>query len=195
MLLNGIHLLPDVSGALIWPQRQLLAVADPIDADDSRAAPRMAAEAIARLAALARQRRPRTIIWLGRALPALLAQGKLAAREQAELARLMRAHEWAWVTDELSMPPLTFRLNAGPAAKIGEIIAQPSPMARHDGAAWPAFIIDGRRLALPAFGPRPHGIEVMSPAFLSLFRRPFQALMLVRGRIVTRARARLESPP
>ncbi|MBR9970130.1 hypothetical protein [Magnetospirillum sulfuroxidans] len=195
MLLNGVHLLPDLSGALIWPQRQLLAVADPIDAADARAAPQAAAEAIRRLATLARQRRPRTIVWLGQALPALLAAEKVPPRECGELARLRREHEWIWVEDELTLAPLTFRLNAGTATKGGEIIAQPSPLARHDGATWPAFIIDGRRLALPAFGPRPYGIEVMNPAFLSLFRRPFQAVMLVRGRIVTRARARLEPAP
>ncbi|KAF0223838.1 MAG: hypothetical protein FD176_1666, partial [Rhodospirillaceae bacterium] len=55
MLLNGVHLLPDASGALVWPARQLLAVASPPTA--------MAAQAVRRLAALARQRRPRSILW------------------------------------------------------------------------------------------------------------------------------------
>lgn len=82
MLLNGVHLLPDVSGAMVWPSRQLLAVSDPV----------------------------------------------------------------------------------------------------------------GFALALAAFGPSARGTEVMTPAFLSAFRRPFQALMLVRGKVVTRPRARLEPP-
>lgn len=180
MLLNGVHLLPDASGALIWPARQLLAVASPPAA--------MAAQAVRRLAALARQRRPRVIVWMGEAPIAL------PAREQRELERLQAEHEWIACEDEIHLAPLTFRLQAGPATKAGEIIARPNPLARYDGQAWPAFVIDGRRLALPAFGPSGGGTEVMSPAFLSLFRRPFQALMLVNGRIVTRPRARLESP-
>lgn len=87
MLLNGVHLLPDVSGAMVWPSRQLLAVSDPVG----------------------------------------LAEGRDA-------------------------------------------------------------------LALAAFGPSARGTEVMTPAFLSTFRRPFQALMLVHGKVVTRPRARLEPP-
>lgn len=180
MLLNGVHLLPDVSGALVWPARRLLAVASPPTA--------MAAQAVRRLAALARQRRPRSIVWMG-APPA-----GLPAREQRELERLRAEHEWIACEDEIQLAPLTFRLQAGGPNKAGEIIARPHPLARCDGQAWPAFVIDGRRLALPAFGPTSTGTEVMSPAFLSLFRRPFQALMLVDGRIVTRPRARLENP-
>lgn len=188
MLLNGVHLLPDASGALVWPGRQLLAVASPLTGTEGRDAPIIAALAVRKLAALARQRRPRGIVWMGAPLAGL------PAREQRDLERLQAEQEWIACPDEVQLAPLTFRLQAGPANKPGEIIARPNPLARCDGQAWPAFVIDGRRLALPAFGPTGSGTEVMSPAFLSLFRRPFQALMLVNGRIVTRPRARLESP-
>ncbi|MGE4281478.1 MAG: hypothetical protein AB7G62_17980 [Magnetospirillum sp.] len=194
MLLNGIHLLPDRSGALVWPARQLLAVADPIDAPQDRAAPALATEAVRRLSALARQRRPRSIVWLGR--PLTVWEAALPLRERRELQRLIESHEFHWVTDQLELAPLTFRLQPGPSVlKGGEVVARPNPLARCDGGLWPAFVIDGRRLALPAFGPRLTGTEVMTPAFLSAFRRPFQALMLVHGKVVTRPRARLESPP
>ncbi|MBI2239881.1 MAG: hypothetical protein HYU59_03650 [Magnetospirillum gryphiswaldense] len=194
MLLNGVHLLPDTSGAVVWPARQLLAMADPVSDQDGRSAVTVAAEAVRRLASLARQRRPRSIVWLG--TPLTDRQDELPQRERRELERLLESHEFHWVKDHLVLAPLTFRVAPGPSAiKGGEVVARPNPLARCDGEVWPAFVIDGRRLALPAFGPRPMGTEVMSPAFLSAFRRPFQALMLVRGKVVTRPRGRLEAPP
>ena len=194
MLLNGIHLLPDASGAVIWPARQLLAMADPVAETDGRAASAVAAEAVRRLSSLTRQRRPRSIVWLGKPLPQW--QDQLPARERRDLQQLMNNHEIHWVTDQLVLAPLSFRVDPGPSGlKGGEVVARPNPLARCDGEVWPAFVIDGRRLALPAFGPRPVGTEVMTPAFLSAFRRPFQALMLVRGKVVTRPRGRLETPP
>ncbi|OJX76817.1 hypothetical protein [Magnetospirillum sp. 64-120] len=194
MLLNNVHLLPDRSGALVWPARQLLAVADPIDAPQDRAAPALATEAVRRLAALTRQRRPRSIVWLGK--PLMDWEAALPLCERRELQRLTDSHEIHWVTDQLELAPLTFRIIPGPSSiKGGEVVARPNPLARCDGQVWPAFVIDGRRLALPAFGPRLTGTEVMSPAFLSAFRRPFQALMLVHGKVVTRPRSRLETPP
>lgn len=203
MLLNGIHLLPDLSGALIWPKQQLVAIADPIG-DDPRQAPRQAAEAIKRLAALISQRRPKIVVWLGGALPGQLAGGTLARRDADELARLAQAHDWVWVAEglpdnlpgrsmpELEVTPLVFRPVGRPQASSGEVSATPSPVASVDGATWPCFVIDGRRLVLPAFGPRSGGVNVLAPSFQGLFRRPFQALMLAGGRILTRPRARLQ---
>lgn len=193
MLLNGVHLLPDVSGAMVWPARQLLAASDPVGLAEGRDALALAAESVRRLTALARQRRPRDIVWLGRPLTHWAAS--LPPREQRQLDHLQQAHHIHWVEDSLTLAPLSFRATAGPATvKGGEVVGQPQPLARCDGAVWPAFVIDGRRLALPAFGPAARGTEVMTPAFLSAFRRPFQALMLVRGKVVTRPRARLEPP-
>lgn len=203
MLLNGVHLLPDLSGALIWPKQQLVAIADPIG-DDPRQAPRQAAETIKRLAALVSQRRPKIVVWLGGVLPGLLAGRHLARRDADELTRLAQAHDWVWVAEslpdtlpgrslpELAVAPLVFRLVGHPQAPSGEVSAMPSPVASVDGATWPCFVIDGRRLVMPAFGPRPGGVNVLAPPFQGLFRRPFQALMLAGGRILTRPRARLQ---
>lgn len=208
MLLNGIHLMPDLSGALICPKSRLLVVSDPIGDPDSRQAPQIAAEALKRLASVLRQRRPAMVVWLGGALPALLAAGRLAKREADELTRMSQAQAWHWVADglpdglpgqaaaELQAAGLTFRHAGLPgSAVLGEVSALPWPVAGMDGQLWPCFVIDGRRMVIPAFGGRNDGMNVMAPRFLQLFRRPFQALMLVRGRIVTRPRARLEPPP
>lgn len=203
MLLNGVHLLPDLSGALIWPKARLVAVADPIG-DEPRQAPRQATEAIKRLSSVLRQRRPKTVVWLGGALPHLLAAGTLARRDADELARLAAGHDWVWVARDLpaglpgramaefALDALIFRPTAQPQAASGEVSALPSPLATIDGQTYSCFAIDGRRLVMPALGPSAGGTNVLAPPFQALFRRPFQALMLAGGRIVTRPRARLQ---
>jgi metallophosphoesterase superfamily enzyme len=215
MLLAGMHLLPDPSGALVWPRQRLLALSDPLVDCDPRQATQMAGEVVRRLAGLLRQRRPASVVWLGDTLPALLAGGGLARRDATELAAMVAAQEWVWVAEslpaglpgravpELAVAPLVFRHAAQTAAAVlGEVSASPFPVARSNGQIWPCFVIDGRRLVIPAFGLRPGGgtpggtpggTNVLSPVFRPLFRRPFQALMLAGGRIVTRPRARLEA--
>lgn len=208
MLLNGVHLLPDLSGALVCPKERLVAVSDPIGDPAARPAPQLAAETLKRLGAVLRQRRPAAVVWLGASLPTLLAEGRLAKREADELARLAAEHAWHWVAEglpaglpgtaaaELKLGGLTWRHAGLPgSAALGEVSAQPWPVAGMEGQVWPCFVIDGRRLVIPAFAAPRDGTNVLSPRFLSMFRRPFQALMLVGNRIVTRPRARLEPPP
>jgi metallophosphoesterase superfamily enzyme len=208
MLLNGVHLLPDLSGALVYPKERLVAVSDPIGDPAARQAPQLAAEALKRLGAVLRQRRPATVVWLGTALPHLLADGRLAKRDCDELARLTQAHAWHWLGDglptglpghaaaDLKAGSLSFRNTALPGTTVlGEVSAQGWPVATIDGRTWPCFVFDGRRMVMPAFGGRSDGLNVLGPGFQQLFRRPFQALMLAGGRILTRPRARLEAPP
>lgn len=208
MLLNGVHLLPDLSGALICPKERLVAVSDPIGDPATRQAPQLAAEALKRLGAVLRQRRPASVVWLGASLPMLLASGRLSKREADTVAQLATAHAWHWVADglpdnlpgsaatELKTAGLTFRhVGAAGSGALGEVSAAPWPVAGMEGQEWPCFVFDGRRLVMPAFGGRRDGINVLTPRFLSMFRRPFNALMLVGNRVVTRPRARLEPPP
>jgi metallophosphoesterase superfamily enzyme len=199
MLLNLVHLLPDLTGALICPKQRLIALSDPLTPGDS---PRRVADTLRALATLLRQRRPARVVWLGSTLPALAASGRI---EAAELAHLTEGLSWVWVADslpdglpgeavaELKCGGLTFRHQSGPTAKPGEVLGSPWPEASCDGQTRPCFVLDGRRLILPAFGPRPDGgTNVLAPPVHSLFRRPFQVLMLAGGRIVTRPRARLD---
>lgn len=207
MLLNGVHLLPDLSGALIWPKERLVAVSDPLTGSD---APAQVPLALRRLKAVLSQRRPRTVVWLGGTLPAALAAGRLPARDAAEIARLCESHDWVWVApgdppadlpgrsvSELAAGALTFRHQGRPDAAPGEVSAAPWPRATSAEASGPltrpAYVFDGRRLILPAFGPRPGGTDVLAPAFQALFRRPFQVMLLDGGRLLTRPRGRLIS--
>lgn len=204
MLVNGIHLLPDLSGALAWPRERLVAVSDPIAEADLRLPGPVVAETVRRLASVLRQRHPRTLVWLGGALPRLIAEGKVGRREMTEIEARAARLEWVWVAEglpaglpgravaELAVGDLVFRHAGRPDAAPGEVSASPWPAARADGAPYPCYVVDGRRLVIPPFGGRADGADVLSAAFQPLFRRPFQALMLMGGRIVTRPRHRLE---
>lgn len=207
MLLAGTHLLPDLSGALILPGPRVVACADPIALPDARQAPEQAAGLVHRLGAVLRQRRPAAVAWLGPGLPTLLALNRLNRRDGAELARLVAAQPWVWLADAL--PPglpgesavewkaggITFRHDALPqGSPLGEVSGRLHPMAQYQGQTWPCYVLDGRRMVLPAFGAASQGTNVLSPAFPPLFRRPFQVLMLAGGRFLSKPRAALDLP-
>ncbi len=182
MLVNGVHLLPDLSGAVYWPAQRLLALAD------ARFAARGALD---RLAGLIRMRQPRAVICLGGPgdpLPEAAAAG---------LRRLAAERDWTWVgaaeppcgraVDELAVGGLVLRHQPRPDAAPGEIAGALSPRATAEiggrTVTRPCFVVDGRRLILPAFGPAEDGLCVLDPAFRPLLRRGFQALLIGQGRV------------
>lgn len=203
MLLNGVHLLPDPSGAVICPRQRLMALADPLEERDDRERAQVLGPLVRRLTSLLRQRPALTVLWLGQALPTLLARDGGSSRPAAELIRMIQDRRWIWVgetaaTDLGETAPfwtaegLTFRAQAEDAAEIGEIAAAPAPLATTDGITAPCYLTDGRRMILPAFGPALIGTDVLAAPFQSLFRRPFTALLLAPDRIITRRRDQLE---
>lgn len=200
MLLNDVHLLPDLSGALAWPKQALTAISVPV------CGPRDAPELIKRVASVIRGRRPKVVVWLGDAFPKLMAAGKLGSREAKVIGELIAGCEWVWIApipvegvagrweSEWAIDRLTFRAAARADAPSGEICGMPVPEATCQGMTLPCFVLDGRRLVLPSFGPRGGGTNVLSPTFQPLFRRPFTVLMIGGGRILSRTRARLDAP-
>lgn len=207
MLINGIHLLPDLSGAAFWQKERLVVFADPLGDGEDRAAIQAAAEAVKLAVAVLRQRRPAKVVWLGSALPRLIASGRLAGREAITIGQLADNHAWTWVaedlpddlpgsaTAELAMGALTFRHCALTDTAPGEISGFPSPVATADGETLPCFILDGRRLVVPALGADgTEGANVHSLEFQALFRKGFTAMLIGNGRILTRPREKLDSP-
>lgn len=207
MLINGIHLLPDLSGAAFWSKERLVMFADPLAEGEDRAAIQAAAEAVKLASAVLRQRRPAKVVWMGSALPRLITSGRLAGREAITLAQFAETYAWTWVaedlpedlpgtaTAELAMGAAVFRHRAALDAAPGEISGSPSPVATCDGETLPCFVLDGRRLTIPALGADgSNGCNVQSPEFQALFRRGFTAMMIGGGRILTRSREKLDSP-
>lgn len=210
---------PDIAGALVWPTRRTLIVADlhlekgaacarggtmlpPYDTRDTLSS---LAEAIAR-------HDPKRVIALGDSFHDPEVAGLLPEIELAMLHRLQRGREWLWVTGNHD-PALPSRLGGDVTASLTlggitfthaprrdasgpEIAGHLHPAARlaHGGASVrrKCFVADGWRLVMPAFGAYAGGLNVLDRAFLPVFaQRPFLVWMLGRSGVYPLARRQL----
>ena len=127
---------------------------------DVRALARIAPEHRVRLTALARGR---TLVWAeGNHDIALLAQG--AAHLPGEVAR------------EVRLARLVLRHEPQPGRQAGEVAGHLHPCIRlargRAGLRRRAFVTDGERLLLPAFGAYAGGLNARNPAVATLFETP-----------------------
>jgi DNA ligase-associated metallophosphoesterase len=196
--LNGADLLADLSGALIWPERRLMAVADlHLEKGSGFAArgqllpPYDTAQTLLRIAGVIAHHRPQTILCLGDSFHDGRAPERLGRADGEFLAGLMRGREWIWIAGnhdpappqalggivraELTLGPLVFRHIAAQDASPGEISGHFHPKAalswRGHRVGGRCFIGDDRRLILPAFGAYAGGLDVRDPAIATLFSR------------------------
>ena len=202
--LNGAELVPDVSGALWWPARGVLVVADlhlekgssyarhNLPPYDSRATLDRLAEAVGRL-------EPRHVICLGDSFHDRRAADRLAADERDRVQALAARVDWTWIAGnhdpappadwggtvehELTVGPLVFRHAADPARPgAGEVSGHYHPKTRvrvrGKGVSARCFVADGRRLILPAFGAYTGGLSVLDPAITRFFPRSFAAHLI-----------------
>lgn len=214
LIVNGVRLIADPSGALIWPDAATLAVADLhlekgsayaqrgtlLPPYDSRATLDSLAAVIARV-------RPRRVICLGDSFHDLGAARRIDPGDAARLTELTGSVEWVWVLGNHDPAPpedvpwagriettvtlgaLTFRHEAQLEGGAGEISGHFHPKAairtRARRVTGRCFVSDGRRLILPAFGAYAGGLDALDPAISDLFRRGFQAYLI--GRTTVRA--------
>ncbi len=204
---NGVGLTADFTGALFWPNRRTLAVADLhlekgsafaerghlLPPYDTAATLRALADAIARY-------RPARVICLGDSFHDGGAAERLAAADADRLRRLTAVHDWIWISGnhdpapprdwggqvetDLTMGALTFRHQAEARCPAGEISGHYHPKAsvrlRVRRVTGRCFLGDGRRLILPAFGAYAGGLDVLDPAVSGLFPGGFQVHLLGR---------------
>lgn len=213
--LNGANLLLQVSGALFWPARATLVVAD-LHLEKASSfwrrgqllPPYDSQETLARLAReLARNCRVERVICLGDSFHDSQAGSRLQPDSRRRLEEWTAKLEWVWivgnhdpdprgswggsVVEELRDGPLTFRHQAQPGRIriAGEVSGHFHPKAairaRGKRLSGPAFIEDGKRLILPAFGALTGGLDVSDPAITSLFEGIFQVHLLGRRSIAT----------
>jgi len=208
---NGAALAIDPAGALWWPERRLLAVADLhfekatslarrghlLPPYDTRAT-------LARLARLVERHRPATLLCLGDSFHDVEGPGRLEPEDLATLAALAEATEILWVegnhdpgilpaglgrlVDEIVLGPLLFRHAASPGFGGGEVSGHYHPKASVSGGlrrvTGRCFVTDGRRLILPAFGQLTGGLDVRDAAYAPLFPRGFEVVLLGERRAV-----------
>ena len=208
--LAGERLLLDPQGALYWPARALLAVADLHLEKGSAAAARGSllppwdtGQTLDRLAALLRRYTPRTVVALGDSFHDAGGSQRLQPHDQARLAAMTGAVAFVWVRGNHDPAPpdglggnavaewhnakLSFRHQASAEPGGAEICGHHHPKAqvptRGAMVSRPCFVFDGRRLMLPAFGTYTGGLDVRDPAIAALFPRGGRVFLLGRERL------------
>lgn len=205
LILNESELLVCASGALVWPDRRLVAVADLHFEKGSSIAgrggrmlpPYDTRETLARLSRVMERHRPQTLICLGDSVHDREGWGRLAPDDRAGLARLVGACDWVWIQGNHDPePPVGFGGMAAEEMNVGGLVFRHAPKTEnaqgevaghlHPKAAIRAggrrissacFVTDGRRMVLPAFGAFTGGLDVLDRAVSSLFREGFQVVM------------------
>lgn len=198
----------DPAGALVWPARRLLAVADLHLEKGSAAAARGAllppwdsAATLDRLALLVRRHRPAVLVALGDSFHDQGGPARLGATERGRLERLAGLLDLVWIQGnhdpaptglpgrsltELADGPLVFRHQAA-AAPRGEISGHFHPRAtvpvRGAAVTRACFVADPSRLLLPAFGAYTGGLDVADPAIAGLFPRGGRLFLLGQDRL------------
>lgn len=219
LVVNGVELLADPSGALFWPARRVLAVADlHFEKGSAYAArgrflpPYDTAATLEALAAAIARHRPACVICLGDSFHDSGAAERLAAADRARLHQLASAHDWVWIAGnhdpappaawggrvaaEVTLGALTFRHQANSEPAAGEISGHYHPKAavrtRAGRIAGRCFVGDRQRLVLPAFGAYTGGLDVRDAALAGLFPSGFSVQLLGRSGVYSFSKADLE---
>lgn len=208
--INGAMLVADRSGALWWPERQLLAVADlHLEKGSSYAKtgqllpPYDSRATLSRLSAVAERFEPKTIVCLGDNFHDPQGPDRLDAESKAMVAALQRERRFVWIegnhdaaaaavlsgesAPEIEVGPLLFRHEPRDGRAPGEVAGHLHPVAiavtRARRLRRRCFVSDGERCVLPAFGAYTGGLDVFDPAFAPLFPHSFQAFLIGRDRV------------
>ncbi len=201
---NGETLEATPAGALFWPARDALIVADLHFEKGSAFAergvllpPYDTRATLKRLAALCHALKPKQVISLGDAFHDANAECRMDEEDAAMLDGLMREANWLWILGnhdaepparfearceiEIRLGGLIFRHEPHERAAPGEIAGHLHPCAR--------VVIEGRklrrrcfavgsdRLVMPALGAYTGGLNILYSAFAALFADPIAWVM------------------
>jgi DNA ligase-associated metallophosphoesterase len=199
------------AGALHWPARRLLAVADlHLEKGSSYAVnahkllPRHdTRQTLAMLTALIDVFEPQTVVCLGDSFHDRTASERLPDVERRTIEKLTARTRFVWVAgnhdpgpppagwgdvaEEIADGRLIFRHEARFGPVDGEISGHFHPVAalsvRGRGIRRRCFLTDGRRLILPAFGTYAGGLNALDPAIAQLFPDDYDALLVGRDAV------------
>ena len=200
------RLMLDPAGAVFWPARKLLVVADLHFEKSSSLAARGALlppydtrATLERLTRLVRLYRPVKVVALGDSFHDREASDRLAPPDRARLEALTHEAGFVWITGnhdplpsrlpgtaaaEWREGPFTFRHEAKAvlAPREIELSGHFHPKASIESRAKrisrPCFVADAARLMLPAFGAYSGGLDVRDPAIARLFPHGLRVFLL-----------------
>lgn len=191
---HGADLIALGSGALWWAKDSLLCVSDLHLGKSGRAArrhgvqlpPYETRDTLTRLESALERTGAAHVVCLGDSFDDLAAAEELDEDDRLWLLRLQAGRRWTWIegnhdpgpiglggthVTELTAGPLVFRHIATPRG-AGEVSGHYHPKAqittRGRRISRPAFLVDGDRLILPAFGTYTGGLRTTDPALSRL---------------------------
>ena len=197
------------SGALWWPDEDLLCVSDLHFGKSERVArrsgqplpPYETRDTLLRLSTDLEATNARRVICLGDSFDDLTAAASLPEEERLWIATLQAGREWVWIEGnhdpgpqgfggtylaEFVTGPLTFRHIAAPHG-TGEVSGHYHPKAhvqtRGRRVTRPAFLCDAQRLILPAYGTYTGGLRSYSDTLCRLMQPG--ALAILTGPVPT----------
>jgi DNA ligase-associated metallophosphoesterase len=211
LVLGGIELVPDLTGALYVPEYRALLVADlhlekgssflrrglHIPPYDTRSTLTSLEAAVSRL-------QPCSLIALGDSFHDRQATERIDVEDLRRIRNLSNHLDVCWLTGnhdpelppdlggrtaaQICLGPLTLRhLPRSPLGSEIEIAGHLHPVAsisrRGRRLTSRSFVADPRRLIMPAFGAYTGGLNVSAPEIASLFPQSFTAWMIGRNRI------------
>ena len=196
---NGEELIPLPAGALFWPEREALIVADLHFEKGSSFAqrgvmlpPYDTRTTLRRLNVLCRDLKPAMVISLGDAFHDRGSETRMDDDDAALLDGMIAAHDWLWILGNHDpAPPARFGGAVEKSLRMGglflthepEVPCEPGELAGHlhpcakvktanKTLRRRCFVTDGRRMVLPAFGAYTGGLNILDEAFAPLFKNP-----------------------
>ena len=186
------------SGALYWPDQNLLCVSDLHFGKSERLARRGGAllppyesrATLERLDADIGKTGARQIVCLGDSFDDLAAADSMDSADQLWLTRLMAGRDWTWIEGnhdagptalggshraELTLQHITFRHIA--SAQTPEISGHYHPKARLAGRSCRCFLADQSRVILPAYGAYTGGLWSYDPALTAIMSTTALAIL------------------
>ncbi|MFW2545067.1 ligase-associated DNA damage response endonuclease PdeM [Primorskyibacter sp. 2E107] len=199
---HGAQLLALPSGALHWPEQELLVVSDLHLGKSARLSavggaqlpPYDSRETLLRLEADLETSAARRVICLGDSFDAPGIEAALPEPDRLWITRLQAGRDWTWIEgnhdpgpvalggthrDSLEIGALQFRHIA--SGQIGEVSGHYHPKARLQlrgrSLSRPCFLVDSARLILPAFGAYTGGLDCTRAPLCGMMRDGAMAIL------------------
>lgn len=197
--LHGARLTALGTRALWWEGERTLVVSDLHLGKAERTArrggtvlpPYETQDTLDRLGLLIETWAPKCVICLGDSFDDDTAARSLPAAPRNQLRQLINGRRWIWIEGnhdpsppdfggetlaELPLGPLTFR-HIATAQTQGEVSGHYHPKITLRGQSRPAFLIDRKRLILPAFGTYTGGLRATDPVLQALMQSDALAIL------------------